>query len=347
MRRTATLIVLVCFAMASTLLWAGTRAAHPACFDFNGSSFKQNGLLAKPLALTNCPQAIDAPKPEVEEGFLTHYRGVDEAGMSLGFVGYQRINGAKQEALFVLRTNNGGNASFIELLVGQIVTEKNKAELKNARVYGIPSECRSLTNAWREPNGSIRIALNLTLTDVMRALVAPNGELPSTLRDDRILKSIFAERMETTLPSEQGWCIATAEYELRADQLSWQIHSLRFDIENDSDHDAYSALMHLVPRLQMSDVAIFLRSELEQVRKGLLSPFAQANNACDKVLERAAHEQKPEAALSVLGACLAGSAPSKVHQQVALEMADISLRTGDTEAALRYLDILRMMLEDA
>ncbi len=79
----------------------------------------------------------------------------------------------------------------------------------------------------------------------------------------------------------------------------------------------------------------------------VMSSFAQANAACDKVLERAANEKTPEAALSVLGACLAGPASLKVHQQVALEMADISLRTGDTEAALRYLDILRMMLEDA
>lgn len=78
----------------------------------------------------------------------------------------------------------------------------------------------------------------------------------------------------------------------------------------------------------------------------VMSAFAQANDVCDKVLKRAANEKKPEAALSVLGACLAGPAPSKIHQQVALEMANISLRTGDTEAALRYLDILRIMLED-
>lgn len=75
-----------------------------------------------------------------------------------------------------------------------------------------------------------------------------------------------------------------------------------------------------------------------------MSTYAHADDTCHRILERAANEKKPSEALTLLGSCLATKASPRTHQRVALEMADISLRSGDTEGSLRYLEILRVML---
>ena len=77
-----------------------------------------------------------------------------------------------------------------------------------------------------------------------------------------------------------------------------------------------------------------------------MSTYAHADNTCHRILERAANEKDPSEALTLLGSCLASRASPTIHQRVALEMADISLRSGDTEDAQRYLGILRVMLEN-
>lgn len=79
----------------------------------------------------------------------------------------------------------------------------------------------------------------------------------------------------------------------------------------------------------------------------LMSTYVHATSACDNVLTRAEKEPKADVKLAILGGCLAGPAPSKIHQQVALEMADISLHAGDIELVARYLEILRIMLDDS
>ena len=70
-----------------------------------------------------------------------------------------------------------------------------------------------------------------------------------------------------------------------------------------------------------------------------------ANPPCDRVLERAQTQTDATVALELLGSCLASRAQPGVHQRVAVEMAHWSILAGNKEDALRYLDILRDMLE--
>lgn len=77
----------------------------------------------------------------------------------------------------------------------------------------------------------------------------------------------------------------------------------------------------------------------------LLSAGALANDPCDDVLSRAALHPEAGQALELLGGCLAARAEPRVHERVALEMALISLHTGERDAAVRYLDLLREMFD--
>lgn len=77
----------------------------------------------------------------------------------------------------------------------------------------------------------------------------------------------------------------------------------------------------------------------------LSSTAAQANDPCDDVFSRAALQAGAEKRLEILGGCLAAPAEPSVHQLVALEMARYSLHAGERDAALRYLDLLREMLD--
>jgi len=76
-----------------------------------------------------------------------------------------------------------------------------------------------------------------------------------------------------------------------------------------------------------------------------MSGLAHADNPCHDVINRAANEKQPDEALTLLGGCLAGPAPLQIHQRVVVEMADLSLRSGDVEMTLRYLETLREMLK--
>lgn len=70
-----------------------------------------------------------------------------------------------------------------------------------------------------------------------------------------------------------------------------------------------------------------------------------ANPSCDGVLTRAAQQCDSETKLEILGGCLAGPAKPGVHIHVALEMARVSLESGNHEGTARYLDLLGAMLE--
>jgi hypothetical protein len=258
------------FCMSASAAWADTAPPHPACFDYYHAAPPDiDGFFPNPISLVNCSNTDKMP-PETQEGFLTHNRGTDSAGMSLGYIGYQYIEGAKQDVLYILLKNSGGNSSYLELLVGHQDSQAKVSQLRNARSYGIPSDCQSLTAGWSEPNGKIRIALNLNLADVMRVLVAPSGQLPEIARDDRTLKNIFAKRYNSAMSAVRESCIGNAEYELDPDQLTWQLQSLRFDLNSEEDRDAYSTLRNLVPHMQTNNVAVFLQTELNKVRASLL-----------------------------------------------------------------------------
>lgn len=350
MRRPTTFVALVCLTLIWPL-WAATAPLHPACFDLNHTPPDIDGFFSKSISLINCPQTEQAP-PAIQEGFLTYYRGTDSAGMSLGYVGYQQIQGAEQEALFVLLTNNGGNSSFIEMLVGHLDDSTSTPQLRNARVYGVPSECQGLTAAWSEPNGRIRISLNLNSADVMRAFVAPNAQLPKASRDDRTLKHIFAKRIEPTLSSEHASCIASAEYELNPDKLTWALQSLRFDLDDDSDGNTYAGLTSLVPRMKASKVAIFLPAELNKIRAFLQNHihrpqlFPQDDSASSPSYVAFVNELK-----STIQSRNLDKLVSLTHPDVMLGLGgsgghdDLKMLFGGPESADEYWQILKEVIE--
>lgn len=72
---------------------------------------------------------------------------------------------------------------------------------------------------------------------------------------------------------------------------------------------------------------------------------AVASTQCDAALLPAVLEGDSDAALGLLGGCLAGPASTSLHMRAALEMARISIQVGNYSDATRYLDLLRIMMQ--
>ena len=74
---------------------------------------------------------------------------------------------------------------------------------------------------------------------------------------------------------------------------------------------------------------------------------SSTDHPCRDVLPRSRAEQSNEAALRVLGACLASRHSAETHLRVVAEMAQRSLDAGDERGYCRFGKLLGVMLDDA
>lgn len=251
-------------------LWAADFSPHPACLDLDLRQPSRGGFLTAPLPLSVCGAPGEDTLPYEHFGFASYDRPRDASGMPAGSVGYQRIAGANGEVLYVLRVDGGGNGVFAELLTGRELQDGAGVTLVDGRLHGLSSECGGLVDAWREPNGHIRMVLNLSPAEVLQALVAPRAQPPSTLRDDPTLQTLFGRNALQAKELSGSSCPGFAEYELDAAVLEWRLNSLRLDIADEADEDALQALTERVPALDADGVAMLLGEELAAVRAALL-----------------------------------------------------------------------------
>lgn len=270
MKRYLSLLALAGIALASSL-WAADFAPHPVCLDIDRRQSVRDGFLAAPLPLSDCGSRSTAAAPYDNLGFNSYDRPRDAAGTPTGSVGYQRISGDDGEVLYVLRVHGGGSGVFTELLVGRERHESSRVALIDGRVHGLSSECDGLVDAWTEPNGRIRMVLNLSTAAVLQALVAPRAQPPNATRDGPTLRALFGERVLSVDGSAGRSCPVFAEYELDPSLLEWRLDSLRLDIKNDADKEALLALVKRVPGLDADGVAMLLVDELAAVRASLLA----------------------------------------------------------------------------
>ncbi|MDP2399492.1 MAG: hypothetical protein Q8M53_14180 [Burkholderiales bacterium] len=269
MKRYLSLLALAAIALASPL-WAADFAPHPACLDIDLRQSVRDGFLVAPLRLSDCGPRGKRASPYNNLGFSSYDRPRDAAGTPTGSVGYQRIAGNDGEVLYVLRVHGGGSGVFTELLVGRERHGASGAMLIDGRVHGLSPECDGLVDAWTEPNGRIRMVLNLSPAAVLQALVAPRGQPPSAVRDGLTLQALFGERALSVGGAAARTCPGFAEYELDPGLLEWRLDSLRLDIRDDADEDALLTLIKRVPGLDADGVAMLLGDDLKAVRASLL-----------------------------------------------------------------------------
>jgi len=269
------LAALALFVLASPLL-AAEFAPHPACLDLDLRQPARDGFLPAPLPLTACALPSAAVQPYDHLGFSSYDRPRDAAGTLTGSVGYQRIGGASSEVLYVLQVHGGGSGVYTELLVGHERQDASAVTLVDGRLHGLSSECGGLVDAWAEPNGRIRMILNLSPAGVLQALVAPRAQPPRAERDTRTLQALFSQDTLHSNALSDRSCPGFAEYELHPERLEWQLDSLRLDIIEDADEAALAALVERVPALAADGVAMLLGEELKAVRAALLGALPRA-----------------------------------------------------------------------
>ena len=213
----------------------------PACLDPALHRPDRDGFLSTPLPLSSCPP--DGP------------------------AGDRRIAGDDGEVLYLFQLRSG-SAISTGLLVGRERHDGDASALIDGRVYVPARECAGLVDAWTEPDGRIRVILNLSPLSVLHALVAPRAQPPSAGRDGPTLRALLGERAKQSLDLGHS-CFGYAEYELDPGSLVWRLDALRFDIEDRADEDAFSALLEIVPALDSAGIAMLLEPELTEQRNAL------------------------------------------------------------------------------
>lgn len=268
--RTALLLALTSIAPGSL---ANTDfVPHPACLDLDLYPLSQQKHLPATLPLSNCAAAETAGPIEDQLGFITYQRPRDNAGNPLGSVGYQRMAGRNAEVAYLLQTNSGGNAVFLELLTGREQPGAAGLELLDARRYGLGDHCNNeLVALWNEPDDSLRMTLRASGLTLLQALVAPRGLPPEVRRDMPTVRALFDSDALNRLESQERLCPGVIEYQLQPPHTEWELQRVSIDVSEPDDESFLEQLVELVPALSNDGAAMLLEEHLPALRAKLLS----------------------------------------------------------------------------
>jgi len=245
---------------------------HPSCLDFDHSTGLLNDFLVAPLDL-NCNQAESNADVYDYFGFTSYERPRDPAGERRGALGYQRFEANDGAALYLFRTEVGGNAVFTEILTGREIKMANTYLLEQGQIHSTGEDCQGVTDVWTEPNNSLHVSIELSVYEALQAVLLPQSGPPSSSQKSKLLNALLSQQDEEYHLYYQQSCSVTAEYRLDSTNLQLQLTSLRFDNDNGISELAFNWFKSLLPASENLKVGILIEENLPDLRDKLLARF--------------------------------------------------------------------------
>lgn len=266
------IVLAICSSMTIADSAHDSAMPHPSCLDFDPQTSLRNDFLIDPLVLSCNPDRSDA---EVFDyfGFTTYERPRDFAGERLGSLGYQRFVADDGSAVYLLRTESGGNAVSVEIMTGKEVKNANRHLLEQGQLHSTGENCQGVTDIWIEPDGAIHLISELSAYEAVQALLLPNSGPPSASQQSKLLQVLLNQQQQDDYLNFQRACAVTAEYRLDSTNLQLQLTMLRFDLDDELSESAFNWFQSLLPASENLDVAMILEDDLPKIRGMLLAPF--------------------------------------------------------------------------
>lgn len=245
---------------------------HPSCLDFDLGTGLLNDYLVAPIDL-NCNQAKSNADVYDYFGFTTYERPRDPAGERRGALGYQRFEADDGAALYLFRTEVGGNAVFSSILTGREVKQGDTYLLEQGQLHSTGEDCQGVKDVWTEPNNTLHVSIELSVYEALQAFLLPDAGPPSSSQRSKLLDAILREQDKEHYADYQRSCSVTAEYLLDSASMELQLTSLRFDIENSISELAFNWFKSLLPASENLDVGVLIEDDLRALRNKLLPGF--------------------------------------------------------------------------
>ncbi|WP_304917179.1 hypothetical protein [Methylophaga sp.] len=259
-------------AMATANIDHESAEIYPSCLDIDPRTSLRNDFLLEPLDL-NCPQTGSSSDVFDYFGYTTYERPRDTAGERLGSLGYQRFVADDGAAVYLLRTESGGNAVSTEIMTGKEVKKSTQRLLEQGQLHSTGENCQGITDIWIEPDGAIHLISELSAYEAVQALLLPNSGPPSASQQSKLLQALLDHQQQNDYLDFQQACAVTAEYRLDSTNLQLQLTMLRFDLDDELSESAFNWFQLLLPVSDNLNVAMILEDDLPNMRDMLLAPF--------------------------------------------------------------------------